>query len=59
MLNPENTIFSIKRFMGRKYSDDAVQKALKFVPYKVSAAPNGDVRVHMGGKEYSSPGSAP
>jgi molecular chaperone DnaK len=55
VLNSENTIFSIKRFMGRKYSDPEVQKALKFVPYKVSAAPNGDVRVHMGGKEYSPP----
>jgi len=55
VLNSENTIFSIKRFMGRKYADAEVQKALKFVPYKVSAAPNGDVRVHMGGKEYSPP----
>ncbi|MCC6190703.1 MAG: molecular chaperone DnaK [Anaerolineales bacterium] len=55
VLNPENTVFSIKRFMGRKYSDAEVQKALKFVPYKVSAAPNGDVRVTMGGKEYSPP----
>ena len=55
VLNSENTIFSIKRFMGRKFADAEVQRAIKMVPYKVSAAPNGDVRVHMGGKEYSPP----
>jgi molecular chaperone DnaK len=55
VVNPENTIFSVKRFMGRKYSDPQVQQTQKIVPYKVSAAPNGDVRVHMGGKEYSPP----
>lgn len=53
VINPENTVFSIKRFMGRKYNDPEVQRALKSVPYKVSAAPNGDVRVTMGSKEYS------
>jgi len=51
--NPDNTIFSIKRFMGRKYDDPTVQRDRGLVPYKLSAAPNGDVRVAMGGKDYS------
>src|SRR5258708_19468406 len=55
VVNPENTIFSIKRFMGRKFSDPDVVKALKTVPYKVAAAPNGDIRVTMGSKDYSPP----
>ncbi len=53
--NSRNTIFSIKRFMGRKYKDPEVQHALQFVPYEVKEAPNGDIRVVMGGKEYSPP----
>ncbi|MFQ6001538.1 MAG: molecular chaperone DnaK, partial [Anaerolineae bacterium] len=53
--NSENTIFSIKRFMGRKYKDPTVQHDIELVPFKLSEAPNGDVRVHMGGKEYSPP----
>ncbi|MEI6045147.1 MAG: molecular chaperone DnaK [Chloroflexota bacterium] len=53
--NPENTVFSIKRFMGRKFSDPAVQRDLKLVPYKVTSRPNGDVEVWLGGKGYSPP----
>ena len=44
--NPENTVFSIKRFMGRRY--DEVNEEMKMVPYTVVAAPNGDVRVKIG-----------
>ncbi len=55
VVNSENTIFSAKRFMGRKFSDPEVQEAIKTVPYKVSAAPNGDVQIHMGGRTYSPP----
>jgi molecular chaperone DnaK len=53
--NPENTIFSIKRFMGRKYTDSEVQQAINRVPYQVSAAPNGDLLVRLGDKEFSPP----
>jgi molecular chaperone DnaK len=55
IVNSQNTIFSIKRFMGRKFDDPQVQKAIELVPYKVTEALNGDVRVWMGGDEYSPP----
>ncbi|MCL4230475.1 MAG: molecular chaperone DnaK [Dehalococcoidia bacterium] len=53
--NPENTIFSIKRFMGRKLTDPEVQRDLKLVPYSVSAASNGDSQVKMGERDHSPP----
>ncbi|MBA2753324.1 MAG: molecular chaperone DnaK [Chloroflexia bacterium] len=51
--NPENTVFSVKRFMGRKYDDPAVQRDKGLVPYAMQAAPNGDVQVKIGDRWYS------
>jgi molecular chaperone DnaK len=51
--NPENTVFSIKRFMGRKFAE--ISEEIRMVPYKVVDAPNGDVRVRVGDKELSPP----
>src|SRR5688572_13518299 len=51
--NPENTVFSIKRFMGRKFSE--ISEEAKMVPYKVVEGPNGDVRIEVRGKLYSPP----
>ena len=55
VVNPENTVFSVKRFMGRKFKDAQVQETTGMIPYGVVAAPNGDIRVKMGDKEYSPP----
>ena len=53
--NPQNTIFSVKRLMGRKYDDPETQRAMKVLPYKIVKAANGDAHVEMGGKDYAPP----
>jgi molecular chaperone DnaK len=53
--NPQNTIFSVKRFMGRKADDAEVERTKKRVPYEVNSAANGDVRVALDEKDYSPP----
>ena len=55
IINAQNTVFSIKRFMGRKSDDPEVERTKKRVPYEVDEAPNGDVRVKLDGKDYSPP----
>ena len=53
--NSDNTIFSIKRLMGRKYDEPSVEYDRKMLPYKIAKAANGDAHVKMGDKEYSPP----
>ena len=55
VVNPDNTIYSVKRFMGRKFDDPAVARAREYVPYDVRKAANGDLRVVMADREYSPP----
>ena len=53
--NPENTVFSSKRFMGRKFNDPVIQDEMKRVPYKIVQASNGDCAFEIRGKRYSPP----
>ena len=53
--NPQNTIFSIKRMMGRKFNDAEVERTKNRVPYSITEAENGDTRVELDGKQYSPP----
>ncbi len=53
--NPENTLFAIKRLIGRQFKDDVVQKDIKMVPYKITAADNGDAWVEANGEKMAPP----
>ncbi len=51
--NPENTVFGVKRLIGRKYDSPEVQNDVKILPYKIQKGSNGDVRINLRGKQYS------
>src|SRR6185437_6496779 len=53
--NATNTVYAVKRLMGRKFKDEEVQRQLKLAPYKIMDAPNGDAWVAVGGREMSPP----
>src|SRR4051794_12565744 len=53
LTNPEHTVFAVKRLIGRKKGDEAIQQHLRISPNEVVAAPNGDVRLRLRGKDYS------
>ncbi len=53
--NPENTVFSVKRFMGRRFADETIQSDAKLVPFNVTKHTNGDAYVTMGEKQFSPP----
>jgi len=51
--NPENTVFGVKRLIGRKFASKEVQNDIKILPFKIEQASNGDVRINIRGKQYS------
>jgi molecular chaperone DnaK len=51
--NPENTVFGVKRLVGRKFNSDVIQADIKVLPYKIEAASNGDTRINLRGKQHS------
>ena len=51
--NPENTVFGVKRLIGRKFASPEVQSDVKILPYKIEQASNGDIRINIKGKQYS------
>ena len=53
--NPKNTLFAVKRLIGRKFTDDVVQKDISMVPYKIVKADNGDAWVEVKGEKYAPP----
>ncbi|RKZ55264.1 MAG: molecular chaperone DnaK, partial [Gammaproteobacteria bacterium] len=53
--NPENTIFAVKRLIGRRFDEDVVQRDIKLVPYKIVKADNGDAWVEAHGNKMASP----
>ena len=53
--NPENTVFSVKRFIGRKFNDAEMRDIRKNIPFNLTEASNGDIRIKINDKEYSSP----
>ena len=53
--NPDNTLFAVKRLIGRKFSDDVVQKDIKMVPYKIVGADNGDAWIDVKGEKLAPP----
>ncbi len=51
--NPENTVFGVKRLIGRKFESNEIQQDMKILPYKIERASNGDVRINIRGKQHS------